>query len=292
MVSQWPIASGEFFDYEITPQIGDAGTYFYHSHYGFQTVSATGPLIVQDIGTPPYRYDDDVTVMLQDYYPANDSVIISDLLAKPFTWPGESYAILFNGQSGNSSLSQAIDASCAPHIIDVNPGETVRIRFIGATAISLVTLGIEDHSNLTIIEADGETTLPWVTDHVQAASGQRFSVLLKTKTQEELRSLNKTSFLVRFENRDRPLPISGYAIIQYRTSEGGQPNSIFPAQSPVTLPQEVYSWAEYSLQALRPLEPFPRLSEVTRTVYITTKQVVNNGYILSNGTVDGNLNWA
>ena len=49
-------------------------------------------------------------------------------------------------------------------------------------AISLATLGIDGPANLTIIKADGEDTQLFVTDHAQIASGQRFSVLLQTKT--------------------------------------------------------------------------------------------------------------
>jgi FtsP/CotA-like multicopper oxidase with cupredoxin domain len=45
--AQWPIPPGHFFDYELFVPIGMAGTYFYHSHVGFQATSVTGPLIVR-----------------------------------------------------------------------------------------------------------------------------------------------------------------------------------------------------------------------------------------------------
>jgi len=90
-VSQWPIAPLEYFDYAVTPQIGDAGSYFYHSHVGFQAVTATGVLIVEDIAADksPYTYDDERTLFLQDFYPTNDSVIEKGLVANPFVWSGE-----------------------------------------------------------------------------------------------------------------------------------------------------------------------------------------------------------
>jgi FtsP/CotA-like multicopper oxidase with cupredoxin domain len=44
--AQWPIPPGHYFDYELLVPLGMAGTYFYHSHVGFQATSATGPLIV------------------------------------------------------------------------------------------------------------------------------------------------------------------------------------------------------------------------------------------------------
>ncbi|RMZ84255.1 hypothetical protein DV738_g803, partial [Chaetothyriales sp. CBS 135597] len=279
-VSQWPIAPGGFFDYEITPQIGDAGTYFYHSH-----AKTAGP----------YTYDHDVSILIQDFYVSNDSTIQHGLLANPFKWSGETTSIQINGFSGNASFSNAKDASCTPYVLKVQPDRTYRVRFIGGTAISLVTLGIEDHDNLTIIEADSEYTKPWQTDHIQVGSGQRFSALLKTKSRAELEALNKTNFWIRYESRERPTNVSGYALLQYDdgvvvTSPAELPSEL-PPKSPVSLPQDVTTWAEYALEALTPSEPFPRLSEVTRTVYITVRQVMRVGYY-TNRTINGTLEWA
>jgi L-ascorbate oxidase len=54
--SQWPIPPLHFFDYEVHPEKDDAGTYFYHSHVGFQMGTASGPLIVDDAEDSPYHY--------------------------------------------------------------------------------------------------------------------------------------------------------------------------------------------------------------------------------------------
>ncbi|KAL6241434.1 hypothetical protein RBB50_011698 [Rhinocladiella similis] len=289
-VSQWPIAPNEFFDYSVTPAVGDGGTYFYHSHVEFQSNTAQGVIIVQDQDKVPYDYDDDESFFIQDYFPKNDSTIFKGLVANPFKWSGEPEAISINGFSGNSSFSNATDATCTPHVINVSPGTTYRWRFISATALSLVTLGIEGHKNLTIIEADGEYTKPWSTDHLQLGSGQRFSVLFKTKTQAELDAANKTSFWIRYESRDRPTNVTGYALLQYNVSGSTRP-SLLPATPPITLPTNVTRWAEYALEALHPQEEFPKLSEVTRTVYITMQQQIRVGSYV-NGTINGTLQWA
>ena len=47
-VSQWPIPPLHYFDYEFRIQYGDAGTYFYHSHVGFQAITAAGALIIEE----------------------------------------------------------------------------------------------------------------------------------------------------------------------------------------------------------------------------------------------------
>ena len=298
MISQWPIAPGEYFDYEVHPEAGDAGTYFYHSHVGFQAVTAYGPLVVEeDDGEPPYDYDDEIHVLVADYYRKSDTEIEAGLVANPFQWSGEPQAILVNGQSGNASFTNAADDSCKPAIIEVEPDKTYRLRFTGLTAISFVLLGIEDHEDLTVIEADGKYTKPAGTDHIQVASGQRFSALLTTKSQKELDEGGKTSYWIRYENRDRPTDVAGYALLRYRCPPSSAvanqdlPDQL-PSVPPVTLSRdlaEYTQWLEYTLEPLEDEEPFPTASEVTRTVYITLNQQVVDGYF--NGSFVGRLLW-
>jgi L-ascorbate oxidase len=283
-VSQWPIPPLNFFDYEVHPDVGDAGTYFYHSHVGFQAISAHGALIVEDCGPPAYHYDDEIILMLGDYYNKTDSQVSASLLADPFKWAGETNALLINGQSGTSGLGNASDPSCAPLTIKIDPGKNYRLRFIGGTAISLITLGVEDH-NLTIVEADGADTKPFPADHLQVAPGQRFSVFFRSKSSAELAIEKKTSFWIRYENRERPANVSGYALLQYNVVPDAPPQTL-PDTSPVELPAKVYDWLEYSLQPHESnKEVFPKKS--TRTVKIQVNQV--GTYI--NKTFVSKLEW-
>lgn len=281
----------------MTPQVGDAGSYFYHSHVGMQAITASGVIIVEDFkaDTLPYAYDHDDSLFFQDFYNKNDLVMEAGLVANPFVWNGEPEAILINGKSGNSSFSNATDDTCTPEIIKVNPGESYRIRLISNTALSFITLGIEDHDNLTVIEADGEYTKVWSTDHIQIGSGQRFSLLFQAKTTEELASMNKTNFWLRYENRDRPTNVSGYALFQYQTELSVSLPQDLPAEPPIALPNDrkhVTTWSEYSLSSLdaQNTQDFPKLSEVTRTIYITMSQVIRDGFY--NGSFHGVLQWA
>ncbi len=310
IVAQWPIAPGRFFDYEIHPEVGDAGTYFYHSHMGFQAMTAHGLLVVEEEDEPPYQYDEDIPIVFADWYVKSDEEIEEGLTAIPFKWSGEPNALVFNDRTGNKSFEEAPDDSCKPYIIDVEPAKTYRLRFVGGTAISFVQSAIEDHTNLTIIAADGCYSKPATTDRIQIGAGQRFDALLTTKTQEELDADGKDgAYWFRFESRGRPQDMGGYALLQYNTTSssdnstlkarGGQypkpgselPN--FPDKSPVTLPPDgdkISGWLEYTLEPLNTTTTLPTLSEVTRTLYITVSQDIINGSY-DGTTVNGSLIW-
>jgi L-ascorbate oxidase len=272
---------------------------------GLQALTAHGFLIVESAGyTQPYCYDDDIPILMTDYFKLEDDAMEAGLVANPFKWSGEPQAILMNGQSGNASFTNATDDSCKPHVISVQPGKTYRLRFVGGTALSFVMVGIEKHEDLTIIEADGEYTKPANTSRIQLGSGQRFSALLKTKAREELVAEGRTSYWVRYESRDRPTIITGYALLQYDMSNfkltkidlpanlpAGLPADL-PASSPVTLTKnatEYTQWMEYTLESLNQTVEFPAASEVTRTVYIQMNQHVVDGFY--NGSINGKLKW-
>lgn len=296
MVSQWPIPPLKYFDYEVRPEVGNAGTYFYHSHVGFQQSTAAGTLIVDDAHDPPYNYDEDIVVTIGDSYPETDDEIEEGLMANPFQWSGEPSAVLLNGKSGNQTFTDAKDPSCAPLVIDVEPDKEYRLRFIGLSTLSLVKLGIEDHTDLRVIEADGEYVEIAEIDHAQVAPGQRFSYILKSKTRDELTMLGKTNFWIRYESRERPTSVSGYALLRYNnvsacSSAQPLPTSL-PLQSPVQLPLSTNDYLEYVLEPLSAevRSKFPTLSEVTRTVTIKMKQQLTDGEWV-NGTANGTLTW-
>jgi FtsP/CotA-like multicopper oxidase with cupredoxin domain len=129
-----------------------AGSYYYHSHVGFQSVSASGPLIIED-PVQPFPYDDEKIVYLQDVFVENDAAIEQGLAARyNWSWSGESAMVLVNGKGGGSANGTVCNSSLST--IDVEPGKAYRLRFTGATALTFSSLAIEGHS-LRIIQADG-----------------------------------------------------------------------------------------------------------------------------------------
>ena len=241
-------------------------------------------MIVKSTSPSPYQYDDEFIVFVGDFFNKSGDVITQGLVANPFVWSGEATAITFNGHSGTTNYNGSdVTTAFDPAIFNVEPSKTYLFRLIGAQALSLVTFGFEDHSNLTIIEADGAYTKPASTDHIQIGSGQRFSFLLNTKSEAELQSSGKTDYWIQEENRNRPATLLAFSLLSYgNTTTAPAP----PAGSLLTLPQEVENWLEYTLEPNAPND-FPTADEVTRRLTITINQV-------SNGTLvwdQNNLTW-
>lgn len=266
--SQWPIPPKHYFDYEIHPSKDEPGTYFYHSHVGFQAATCGGPLIIEDNKAPPYAYDEERIIYLSDHFTETDEVIEAGLTATPLKWTGETKAVLVNGV-GVAINATAGSGSCNLPIINVDPGKTYRFRFIGGTAISMVQMGFQGHSNLTIIEADGSYTKPYSVEFIQATSGQRFDALLTTKTKEELDG--QTDYMIQLETKDRPAVYHGYGILRY---SGGEPQITTAPFAPLLeFSNQTYAWAEYALEPLTP-NNFPKASEVTRRIVIDSRQIL------------------
>ena len=264
-------------------EVGHAGTYFYHSHIGFQAVTAAGPLIVDNADTVPYEYDEERIIALADIFEKTDAEIEDGLIGNPFQWSGETANVLVNGKG--QLPGKPASENCELASIDVEPDKTYRLRFIGGTALSFVTLAFEDHDEMTFIEADGDLTKPVNVSYLQIGSGQRFSVLLKTKPRS---ALTKTQFFMQIETRDRPALVRSYAVLRYRTTSSKRwpaPDPalsdllISPATPPLKLPPTTLGWLDGQLEALYPDLDFPQASEVTRRITVRTHQIIGNGTI-------------
>ncbi|KAI9367031.1 L-ascorbate oxidase [Aspergillus egyptiacus] len=282
-VTQWPIKAKHFFDYEIRPRIGEAGTYFYHSHIGFKAVTAAGALIVQEAHgeEPPYEYDDEKILFFSELFNKTDKAVDDDLTEpiSKFSWTGESEAILLNGKGypvvDTSDPSSGLSSSCTPEIITVQPDTTYRIRAIGGVALSTLAFAFEDHDNLTVIAVDAGYTQPAHTDHIVVSGGQRFDFLLRTKPEAELRRLEKTMFWTQLESRCRPVNATYYALLSYNvswhTTDRASPPPPPLTTKPISIAYDAPYWLENTLRPLRP-NGFPPASQVTRTVYLTSAQ--------------------
>ncbi|KAJ8110777.1 hypothetical protein ONZ43_g5788 [Nemania bipapillata] len=294
LASQWPIPPQHFFDYELKTANGTAGTYFYHAHVGFQAITATGPLVVESADPPPYEYNDERIVFLQELFNQTDTEVEHGLEATPLRWTGDPQSWLINGK-GISSYGIVDPSSAALSIIDVEPQKTYRFRFIAGTSLSYASFGFENHTDLEVIEADGHYTKPYPVAFLQMGTGQRFSTLLKTKTCAELEDLGKADFYMQIESRDRPTLVTNYAILRYDvgtcnatsgTNIARVPDNANPSTTPIQLPPTVNGFLDYVLQPLE-LNDFPTAEEVTRRILINVQQMANKWYIWT----DNGVSW-
>ncbi|KAL6880943.1 multicopper oxidase [Trichoderma novae-zelandiae] len=295
MASQWPIPPRHYFDYELKTPRGTAGTYFYHSHVGFQTGTANGPLIVDDSGSKPYPVDGDRVIHIHELFNETDHAIAEGLRATPFVWSGETGGFLINGNT-ISDYPIVDRASAKLSVIEVEPGKLYRFRYIGATALSYAAFAFENHTDMPIIEADGHYTKPYRTTLMQIGSGQRFSVLFRGKSCAELEAFRKLDFYLQMESRDRPTSVVSYAVLRYRNTCANMrhrhihdlqvPTTALPRTRPLDLPPNVEGFLDYRLKPLHPND-FPADSEVSRRIFVSSQQRID-GYFL---WTDNSVSW-
>lgn len=282
LASQWPIPPLQFFDYEIQTTPGEAGTFFYHSHIGVQALTVMGALVVEDCASEaPYAYDEDRVLLWHEHFPQDDHTFEAGLLAAPLRFGGEVQAVMLNGQgvaiNHTAGERGAADHSCQLPVLEVEPDKTYRFRFIGATSLAHSMMAFEGHETLMVIAVDGgQYTQPAIVDRMVIGSGQRFDVLFSTKSEAELKATNKTDYYIQFETRDRPSVYQGFGILRYKTKAVcAPPITQKPAKPVFALPNITYDFLESTLQPLIPDPDFPTLAEVTRTIFLDSRQLIS-----------------
>lgn len=195
----------------------------YHSHINLDIISGYGALIVEALEPPPYHYDGEITLIFGDYFHLTDEEIASELTSRPFKSLPKPKSILVNGHAlnechPNGTITQC-QAGCHHHMVDVEPSKTYRVRAIGITTLSFLSIAIEDHHNLSFIEVDSHYIEKMDSDRMEIHSGQRYSFLLKTKSLEQLQANHNKGdvFWGRMETRWRPERDEGAFVLRYKT---------------------------------------------------------------------------
>ncbi|CAF2003412.1 unnamed protein product [Rotaria magnacalcarata] len=168
-VTQMPIPNGRTFTYVFHAY--PAGTHMYHSHAGLQAVTAVGALIVDDRSRPWQAAEiPSGPIVFCDHWEGVDRLAQeAGLLQSPFKWEGEPANLYMNGQRN--------------FVLTLDPDQTYLLRLIGATSLSTIVFGINQHP-MTVVEVDGKLVIPKPNmTSIEIASGQRYAVLIKTKRQ-------------------------------------------------------------------------------------------------------------
>ena len=187
-ITHMPIPTNQTFTHVFRAY--PAGTYFYHSHSGLQAVTAFGPLIIHERRKRGQGHEIPSGPLL-----FSDQLLTSDrlgqeegLLASPFRWEGEPTGLLINGRRNL--------------VITLQPNRKYLLRLIGATSLSTIVFAIDQHP-MTIVEVDGTAVKPKeLVTSIEITSGQRYAVVIETKSQASGVFLMKTAI------RWRSLPVN------------------------------------------------------------------------------------
>lgn len=202
------IEPGGLYVYQFT--VRQNGTYWYHSHSGFQEQSGVyGPLVIDAKEPEPFQYDRDYVVMLtdwtdedavglmktlkkqSDYYNYNKRTVgdfIHDVSEKGW---GATVADRTMWAEMKMNPTDIADVSGATYTYLMNgqapdmnwtgvfrPGEKLRLRFINGSAMSYFDVRIPG-LKMTVVAADGLHIKPVSVDEFRIAVAETFDVIVE-----------------------------------------------------------------------------------------------------------------
>lgn len=196
----------ETFTYRF--RVRQAGTYWYHSHSGFQEqLGHYGPIIIDPQGEDPVRYDREHVIMLGDWLNGDPERLFRKLKKSSEAFNFQKRTIGDFIADAGSDFSAAVAERAmwggmrmAPtDIADVtgavyaylvngcgpgdnwtglfNPGERVRLRIINASAMTIFNLRIPGLP-MTVVGADGLDVAPVETDEIQIGVAETYDIVV------------------------------------------------------------------------------------------------------------------
>ena len=202
-VTQCPIVSGDSFLYSFDVK-KQAGTFWYHSHFNLQYCDGLrGPIVIYDENDPYldlYDVDDGMVFKLasSEWYSLGSfsfddhhvdglvSRVIGDLDYDVTNAFHRYHVTAYNVAAADSPAGILINGlgryPAGPDVplsvTTVEQGKRYRIRLINMACKPHILFSIEQH-DFTVIEADGQTTLPLPVDQIPIYVGQRYSFILE-----------------------------------------------------------------------------------------------------------------
>lgn len=207
------IARGQNYLYEFDVRQG--GTYWYHSHSGFQEQGGMyGPLIIDPIEPEPFSYDRDYVVFLSDWTDMDPARLFDRL--KKFSEYDNYYqrtAVDFirdgwrdgwretlrdRGEWGRMRMTPTdlSDVNAHTYTFLMNgttslgnwtglfrPGEKVRLRFINGSAMTYFDVRIPG-LKMTVVAVDGQYVHPLTVDEFRLATAETFDVIVEPSGQD------------------------------------------------------------------------------------------------------------
>ena len=182
-----------------------SGTYWYHSHSGFQEqVGLYGPIVIDPKGSDPVQYDREHVIVLSDFAFMSPQLVFQRLKQEGgvFNYQKQTLAGLLAGR--DQTLEERLqwakmrmdptdisDVTGAVYTFLVNgrgpednwtglfkPGERVRLRFINAGAQMVFNVRIPG-LRMTVVSADGQLVRPVQVDEFQIANAETYDVIVQ-----------------------------------------------------------------------------------------------------------------
>ncbi len=186
------------------------GTYWYHSHSGFQEQTGHyGPLIIDPEGGDPIKSDREYVVMLSDWTDETPEAVFSNLKQQSnyYNYHQRTVGTFFsdarkNGLSAtisdrltwgrmNMSPTDLLDVSGATYTYLINgqppaanwtalfkPRERVRLRFINASAMTIFDVRIPGLP-MTVMQTDGNDVEPVTVDEFRISVAETYDVIVQ-----------------------------------------------------------------------------------------------------------------
>ena len=204
------IKPGETFTYRF--KAAQSGTYWYHSHSGFQEQTGLyGPIVIDPIDKDPVAYDQDYVVMLSDWTDENPMDVYSKLkkLSHYYNFNERTHEDLMNDveQKGlentwndrkmwnqmrmsQRDLSDVTGYTYTYLTNGLTPdkgwvglfskGEKIRLRFINGSAMTFFDVRIPG-LKMTVVSADGQNIDPVLVDEFRLGVAETYDVIVEPK---------------------------------------------------------------------------------------------------------------
>jgi CopA family copper-resistance protein len=221
------IRPGETYTYRFNVRQG--GTYWYHSHSGFQEqVGVYGPLVIQPREPEPFKYDREHVVLLSDWTDENPERVFAKLKKQSDYYnfhkrtAGDFFRDVRERGLGATlddrwmwgkmrmNPTDLADVSGATYTYLMNgvapagnwtalfkPGEKVRLRFINGSAMSYFDVRIPG-LKMTVVAADGQYVHPVTVDEFRIATAETFDVIVEPTGQDAFtifaQAMDRTGF--------------------------------------------------------------------------------------------------
>ena len=207
------IRPGETYVYRF--KVRQGGTYWYHSHSGFQEQRGLyGPLIIDPLQPEPFKYDREHVVMLTDWTDENPERIFAKLKKQSDYYNFHQRTIGdFLRDVGTHGLKATLEERKmwgemrmnATDLADVSghtytylmngmppaanwtgmfkPGERVRLRVINGSAMSYFDVRIPG-LKMTVVATDGQYVHPVTVDEFRIATAETYDVIVEPTGQQ------------------------------------------------------------------------------------------------------------